>query len=62
MFTVGGSIIAHGSPAIEHVINAIVGTGALAGVWSFLLEGLVGVIVGAICVALWMGVQKIRGK
>jgi uncharacterized protein len=62
MFTVGGSIIAHGIAAIEHFIKAIVGTGALAGVWSFLLEGLVGVIVGAICVALWMGVQKLRGK
>jgi uncharacterized protein len=62
MFTVGGSIIAHGIPAIEHAIKALVGTGGLAGVWSFVLEGLVGVAVGAVCVALWMGVQKIRGK
>ena len=62
MFTVGGSIIAHGIPAIEHFIKGLVGTGALAGVWGFVLEGLVGVAVGAICVALWMGVQKIRGK
>jgi uncharacterized protein len=62
MFTVGGSIIAHGIPAVEHFIKALVGTGALAGVWSFILDGVVGVIVGAICVALWMGVQKIRGK
>ena len=62
MFTVGGSIIAHGIPAIEHFIKALVGTGALAGVWGFVLEGVVGVIVGAICVALWMGVQKLRGK
>jgi uncharacterized protein len=62
MFTVGGSIIAHGIAAIEHAIKALVGTGALAGVWGFVLEGIVGVIVGAICVALWMGVQKIRGK
>lgn len=62
MFTVGGSIIAHGIPAVEHFIKALVGTGALAGVWSFILDGIVGVIVGAICVAPWMGVQKIRGK
>jgi uncharacterized protein len=62
MFTVGGSIIAHGIPAVEHAIKALVGTGSLAGVWGFVLEGLVGVIVGAICVALWMLVQKIRGK
>jgi uncharacterized protein len=62
MFTVGGSIIAHGIPAVEHFIKALTGTGALAGVWGFVLEGLVGVIVGAMCVALWMLVQKIRGK
>jgi uncharacterized protein len=62
MFTVGGSIIAHGIPAIEHFIKAIVGTGALSGVWGFVLEGMVGVIVGAICVALFMTVQKLRGK
>ena len=62
MFTVGGSIIAHGIPAIEHVIKALVGTGALAGVWGFVLEGIVGVIVGAICVAIWMSVQKLLGK
>ena len=62
MFTVGGSIIAHGIPAIEHFIKALVGTGALSAVWGFCLEGIVGMIVGAICVALWMGVQKLRGK
>jgi uncharacterized protein len=62
MFTVGGSIIAHGIPAIEHFIKALIGTGSLAGVWGFVLEGIVGVIVGAMCVALWMMVQKIRGK
>lgn len=62
MFTVGGSIIAHGIPAVEYFIKALVGSGSLAGVWSFVLEGLVGVAVGAICVALWMGVQKARGK
>jgi uncharacterized protein len=62
MFTVGGSIIAHGIAAVEHFIKALVGSGSLGGVWSFVLEGLVGVAVGAICVALWMGVQKMRSK
>jgi uncharacterized protein len=62
MFTVGGSIIAHGIPAVEQFVKAIAGTGALAGVWSFILDGVVGVIVGAVCVALWMGFQKVRGK
>lgn len=62
MFTVGGSIIAHGIPFVEHLVKALTGSGAMAGVWGFVLEGFVGVIVGAICVALWMLVQKIRGK
>jgi uncharacterized protein len=62
MFTVGGSIIAHGIPVVEHGIKAIIGTGALSAVWGFVLEGIVGVIVGAICVAIWMMIQKIRGK
>jgi uncharacterized protein len=62
MFTVGGSIIAHGIPAIEHGIKAIIGKGVFSAVWEFVLQGIVGVIVGAICVALWMLVQKIRGK
>jgi predicted DNA repair protein MutK len=29
---------------------------------SFLLELVVGLIVGAVCVALWTVIQKIRGK
>ncbi|TAG27141.1 MAG: DUF808 domain-containing protein [Burkholderiales bacterium] len=62
MFTVGGSIIAHGIPMIEHAIKAVIGAGALSALWGFVLEGIVGVIVGAICVALWMLIQKIRGK
>jgi uncharacterized protein len=62
MFTVGGSIIAHGIPAVEHVIGSLTGAGAFAWLWGFLLEGLAGVIVGAICFALWTGVQKIRGR
>jgi uncharacterized protein len=62
MFTVGGSIIAHGIAPVEHGVKALAGSGALAGVWGFVLEGLVGVITGAVCVALWLAVQKLRGK
>jgi uncharacterized protein len=62
MFTVGGSIISHGIPQLEHMIKALIGTGSLAFLWSFLLEGIVGVLIGAICVGLWTLVQKIRGK
>jgi uncharacterized protein len=62
MFTVGGSIISHGIPQLEHMIKALIGTGSLAFLWSFLLECIVGVLVGAICVGLWTSVQKIRGE
>lgn len=62
MFTVGGSIIAHGIAPVEHGVKALAGSGVLAGVWGFVLEGLVGVITGAVCVALWLAVQKLRGK
>lgn len=62
MFTVGGSIIAHGIAPVEHLVKALAGSGALAGVWGFALEGIVGVITGAVCVALWLAVQKLRGK
>jgi uncharacterized protein len=61
MFTVGGSIIAHGIPVVEHGIGLLTGAGAFAWVGGFVLEGMVGVIVGAICFALWTAVQKIRG-
>jgi hypothetical protein len=36
--------------------------GAIAGVVGFVLEGLVGVLVGALCLSLWTGVQKLREK
>ena len=63
MFTVGGSIIAHGVHAIQDTINSIAShAGFMSGITAFGLELLVGVMVGAVCVALWMLVQKIRGK
>jgi predicted DNA repair protein MutK len=55
MFMVGGSIIAHGVPAIEHVIEAAAhgaGGGLLGGTVSTLLDALVGVVAGGIVVAV----------
>jgi len=57
MFTVGGSILAHGVPAIEHVIEGIVSplheTSALLGtVVKTLLDALVGVAAGGVAVGV----------
>ena len=60
MFTVGGSIIAHGIHPIAHAIEGIVGTGSYAGVLKFVYEGLFGVIVGVILVTVFTLVGKLR--
>ena len=66
MFLVGGSIIGHGLPFIHHFSQNLVakiqhlpGAGVLG---SMLVDGLVGLIVGAICVAGFMLVQKVMPK
>ena len=69
MFLVGGGIIVHGVPALAHAIE---GAGEalsgwpLGGVWNFLathlLGAVVGVVVGAVVLALWTLVQRVRGQ
>lgn len=70
MFVVGGSIIGHGIPAIHHFAehNAeylrslpIVG-GVLAAALPILIDALIGLIVGAICVALFELANKFLPK
>lgn len=62
MFTVGGSIIAHGIHPVAHAIEGVVGTASFSGIWKFVLEGIFGVFVGAILVGVFMLIQKVRGK
>ncbi len=63
MFSVGGSILAHGVHAIQNAINSIASyAGSMSGIAGFCLELLLGVAVGAVCVALWTVVQKLRSK
>jgi len=57
MFTVGGSILAHGVPAIEHVIEGIVSplhetSALLRTVVKTLLDALVGVAAGGVAVGV----------
>jgi predicted DNA repair protein MutK len=71
MFMVGGSIIGHGVPALHHVSEQfteslhhlpIVG-GALAVISPLIVDAVIGLIVGAICVGLFQIVNKVcRGK
>ena len=66
MFLVGGSIIGHGLPFVHHFSeNLIAKMQHLPGagvVGSMLVDALVGLIVGAICVALFELFKKIKPK
>jgi hypothetical protein len=63
MFLVGGGILVHGLPVVHHAIEALTGglAGALKLVSGSVAEGLFGVAVGAVLLALWLGVQRVRG-
>jgi uncharacterized protein len=63
MFLVGGGILTHGLPPVHHAIEAVThgmagGLGTLA---STVLDGVAGVIAGAVVLAVVTGVQKLRG-
>lgn len=63
MFTVGGGIIAHGWHAAEVLLEGWAhATGAMAVVTKPVLDALLGVVCGAVLVAMYTGVQKARGK
>lgn len=61
MFLVGGGILVHGVPALHHAVQAFAAAG---GGFGWLLEALgnagVGLVAGAIVVAAWTGIQRIR--
>ncbi|KAA6184812.1 DUF808 domain-containing protein [Thiohalocapsa marina] len=65
MFLVGGGILVHGIPAMQHgiehlgaVARALPGSGWLL---PMLANGLVGVVAGALTVAVVSGVRRLRG-
>jgi len=70
MFLVGGGIIAHGLPWLHHSIEGMVHkVAAIKDVGSFLsalseaaLNGVVGLVAGALAVAAVTAFQKLRGK
>jgi len=62
MFLVGGGILTHGIPPLHHAIEAwITGLGSVAAaVLPTLIDGLVGVVAGALVLGGVTGVQKLR--
>ena len=59
MFLVGGSIIGHGIPALHHLAEPLKEISALL---PMLMDGVVGLLVGIICVALFTLVSKFLPK
>ena len=70
MFVVGGSIIGHGIPALhhwsertaEHLATIPTVGGVIATITPMLIDALLGLLVGAICVVLFELGSKFRGK
>ena len=56
MFLVGGSIIGHGIPALHHAVEPLSKISALL---PILVDGVVGLMVGAICVVVFELAQKL---
>ncbi|NJR72458.1 MAG: DUF808 domain-containing protein [Gammaproteobacteria bacterium] len=70
MFLVGGGILVHGIPQLAHLFSgiALLSSGVpmigllLDAVLPTILDGLFGVIAGAVCLAVVLGVKKVIGK
>jgi uncharacterized protein len=61
MFMVGGGILVHGFPLLAHAIEGLVANwGWMKIVASTLIDALAGVLAGAVCVAAWTALQKMR--
>ncbi len=61
MFLVGGGILVHGIGPLHHWVEELGhGTGVVAAVVPMLVNGLVGVVAGALVLALVTGVSRLR--
>ena len=66
MFLVGGGILTHGIPALDHAIESVAqmvgawGGTFLAALTPLLLDGLTGVAAGAAALLLWTLAQRLR--
>ncbi len=70
MFLVGGGIVTHGIPWLRHAIEDLAKSAApegalgeiVEGVLPALLNGICGLVAGALAVGVVMGIGKMRGK
>lgn len=69
MFLVGGGILTHGVPRLDHAIDALAAAagalplgGLLQALAPMVLDAIVGVVVGAVALLLASGVSRLRGK
>lgn len=71
MFLVGGSIISHGIPALHHLSESVTHSltslpvlgGTLGVLGTIIVDGLIGLIVGAICVSVFeLGKRLLKKK
>ena len=63
MFMVGGGILVHGFPWLAHAVDGFIANwGWMKVVASTLVDALAGVVAGAICVGVWLLVQKVRTR
>jgi predicted DNA repair protein MutK len=63
MFLVGGNILAHGIPPLHHWVESVAGdAGAAQHLLTLLLDVATGLATGALLVAGYALVQRLRGK
>ncbi|MCP5156627.1 MAG: DUF808 domain-containing protein [Ectothiorhodospiraceae bacterium] len=64
MFLVGGSILVHGLPWVHHAVEALVASmaGTVASITTMAVDALVGIVAGAVLVAVVTLVQRARGR
>ncbi|PFG57861.1 hypothetical protein ATG66_0360 [Vibrio sp. ES.051] len=66
MFLVGGGIVVHNVPTIHHFVEPIIMDfshySVATAVLPIFLNGVIGLIAGLLVVAVWAGVEKIRGN
>jgi uncharacterized protein len=64
MFLVGGGILVHGTPGVEGFIHLLYEAAGKTGglLLAMLTDGVVGVVAGAVVVAVVTGYKKVRGR
>lgn len=70
MFMVGGGIVVHGIHALHHFVEGLMKSmadipgvgGILSSLCEMVANGLIGVVVGALCLAAFLGVKKVLPK